>query len=221
MIEHPKTAEEFYTDYKDFVYEWISMKNYQSSIELNKDDFFSGFIDKVIKENTMDKFDPERGFQFKTWLSKVLRYHYLTLIEKATRSKWISIDKDPYSQDGEDNKSIELKDDSKDYLEEIITENAINQLMKIIDSIDENRDRVLIKLKHIDPKNNLMTLNENDIAYIESLSGKNAKEIGLYIEENAKESIGLKEKSISQLLGMPLGSVGVNFQRAVSKWLKE
>ena len=38
---------------------------------------------------------------------------------------------------------------------------------------------------------------------------------------NVKADIGLKEKHISILLDMPIGSVGTNFQRAVSKWLKE
>ena len=158
---------------------------------------------------------------FKTWLGRVLRNHYLTLVEKSSRDKWISIDDALSSKEGEDRRSIEIESVAPDPLDEIINENAVSQLIRIIDGIDKVRDRVLIKLKHIHPGSDLITLNDDDIAYIEEQGGKNEKEIHAYIKENVKADIGLKEKHISILLDMPIGSVGTNFQRAVSKWLKE
>ena len=218
IIDHPKTPEEFFNDYKDFVYQWLRIKKYDT---IDAHEFFSSFTQKIIEKNTLDKFDPEKGVLFKTWLGRVLRNHYLTLVEKSSRDKWISIDDALSSKEGEERRSIELESVAPDPLDEIINENAVSQLIRIIDGIDKVRDRVLIKLKHIHPGIDLITLDDDDIAYIEEQGGKNEKEIHAYIKENVKADIGLKEKHISILLDMPIGSVGTNFQRAVSKWLKE
>ena len=217
-IDHPKNVEEFYLEYKEFVYKWLRVKKYDT---IDADEFFSSFIKKIIEKNTLEKFDPHRGVLFKTWLGRVLRNHFLTLVQKTSRDKWVSIDEALKTDDGDDRRKVELLDVAPDPLENIINENAVSQLVRIIDGIDKARDRVLIKLKHIDPGNDLIILNDDDIAYIQNQGGKNEKDIQVFIKEHLRSDGGLKEKHISILLDMPIGSIGTNFQRAVSKWLKD
>ena len=45
-IDHPKTPEEFFKDYKDFVYQWLKIKKYYT---IDAHEFFSSFTQKIIE----------------------------------------------------------------------------------------------------------------------------------------------------------------------------
>ena len=47
-IDHPKDVEEFYLEYKEFVYKWLRIKKYDT---IDSDEFFSSFIKKIIEKN--------------------------------------------------------------------------------------------------------------------------------------------------------------------------
>ena len=105
-------------------------------------------------------------------------------------------------------------------MDNIISETQLAQLLRIIDSIDKVRDRVLIKLKFLSPGYDIINLNEDDLEFIEQSGSLSKNEIKDFLDLHLKGDIGLKEKHIGVLINMPIGSVGTNFQRAVSKWLK-
>ena len=217
MIEYPTTSEEFYNDYKDHVYDWLKIKRFDL---IDPDEFFSSFIQRLIEKQILDKFDPSKKVQFKTWLNRVLSNFYYTLIKKESKRKWISIDESEFDNDKQENRGIELVSPSADHLDNIISETQLAQLLRIIDSIDKVRDRVLIKLKFLSPGYDIINLNEDDLEFIEQTGGLSKNEIKDFLDLHIKGDIGLKEKHIGVLINMPIGSVGTNFQRAVSKWLK-
>ena len=100
----------------------------------------------------------------------------------------------------------------KDYLNKII--NAIN-------NIEVDRDRVLIKLKFYQKgQTQLINFKNNDISYILSVSDLDESQIMKFIDDNAKQAYGLKDKDICTLINMASGSINTIFQRAVRKWLK-
>ena len=63
-------------------------------------------------------------------------------------------------------------------------------------------------------------IQQNDLDYIRSVSDLSDQEILQYIDDNAKDSYGLRDRNICELINIATGSINTFFQRAVRKWLK-
>ena len=214
-MNFPKTAEDLVKDYESYIKDWILANN---TGKIDSDEFVSSFYEKVLTKHTLEKFDPSVGYKFETWLSTVLRNHYYDKLNKQLKENWISID----SFDNEDDgfKENTLSNEEPDHLDTIIKKETILHLIKLINNIEIDRDRVLIKLKFYQKgQSQLISFDHDDISYIKTESNLSEKEIIDYINEKVKETYGLKDKDICQLLKIADGSVGTFFKRAVSKWL--
>ena len=217
MVEYPKTAEDLANDYSQDIKDWIQ---YNNTANLDASEFVSSFYEKVLNKQTLKNFDPEKGWEFKTWLSAILKNHYIDLINKSLKDNWISIDS--YADDKKDTlREDVIKHDDIDHLDAIITKDSIKQLIFLINKIDIDRDRVLIKLKFYQKgQDHLINFDKADLDYIMSLNELEDHQVTQFIDDNVKESYGLKDKDICQLLNVSSGSINTLFQRAVRKWLK-
>jgi len=217
MQEFPKTAEELANRYDRYIKDWIQ---YNNTAALDSSEFISSFYEKVLIKNILEKFDPDKGVKFETWLSKVLKNHYVDQINRSLKDNWISItteaDKEKDSIRGD---LIPLEED--DYLDVIITNDYLNKLIRLINDISDDRDRVLIKLKFYQKgQTQLINFENNDFDYITSESDLDESQIMQFIDENVKETYGLMDKDICELINIAAGSINTTFQRAVRKWLK-
>ena len=217
MSNYPKTAEDLANDYNEYIKDWIL---YNNTAKIDAHEFISSFYHKVLTKNTLEKFDPDYGVKFETWLSKVLQNHYYDRVNQSLKDNWISIQK--FSDDEKDT----LREDAIGYedisfLDEIISNDTIEQLIRLINGIQDDRDRVLIKLKYYQKgQSQLIIIRQNDLDYIRSVSDLNDQEILQYIDDNAKDSYGLRDRNICELINIATGSINTFFQRAVRKWLK-
>ncbi len=214
-MKFPNNSEQLAKDYDQYIKDWILAKN---TANLDSDEFISSFYFKVHTKDTLNKFDQDRGIKFKTWLSRVLQNHYYDLINSSLKDKWNTI----HSDDETDRPNEEnLEDKTNNPLEEIIQRETIQQLIRLINGIPDDRDRILIKLKFYQKgQSQLIQIEKNDIKYIKEQSSLNENEIIEFAEKNAKPSYGLKDKDICELMSMSPGSINTFFQRAVRKWLR-
>ncbi|MBN2107103.1 MAG: hypothetical protein JW832_06715 [Deltaproteobacteria bacterium] len=81
----PASLEEFQKSYAAAVRSFIRAKNKTATLKLDPDDFVQDVLVKFIEEKTLEKYDPARGASFKTFLSRVLYYFYLTKFETVKR----------------------------------------------------------------------------------------------------------------------------------------
>ena len=217
MIKFPQTVEKLVNTYDDYIKDWI---RYNNSGNVDADEFVSSFYEKIITKKSLEKFNPDKGFKFETWLNTVLRNHYNDQINKQLKENWISID----SMNEKNDNSIgenKLPSEEIDHLDEIIKEETLVQLITLINNIENARDRVLIKLKYYQKgQSQLISFEEKDLSYLEKHSSLSKQEIIDYIDDNVKKTYGVKDKDICMLLNIAEGSVGTFFQRAVRKWLK-
>ena len=215
MNKHPKSIEELLETHGGFIKEWIKHNN--SALQ-DTDEFISSFYQKVISKKILLKFDSDRGWKFETWLNRVLKNHYYDQINISLKDNWDSIDTEA------ENSRVQHKDLIADgelnQLDTIIKKDAIDFLINLINKIDVDRDRILIKLKiYQKGQDHLIVINNQDLDYIKSINNLNHSEIVKFIDENAKETFGLKDKDICQLLDLSPGSINTFYQRAVRKWL--
>ena len=144
MIKFPQKVEKLVNTYDDYIKDWI---RYNNSGNVDADEFVSSFYEKMITKKSLEKFNPDKGFKFETWLNTVLRNHYNDQINKQLKENWTSID----SMNEENDNSIDenkLPSEEIDHLDEIIKEETVVQLITLINNIENARDRVLIKLKY-------------------------------------------------------------------------
>jgi hypothetical protein len=217
MIKYPKTVEELYKTHDGFIKDWIKFNN---SALLDSNEFISDIYYKVTSENTLSKFDPEQGFKFETWFNTVLRNFYFTKVNKTLKENWESLDSNFVNEDSSELRK-DLKDEQEiDQLDSIIRKDSIDFLIDLIDKIDNDRDRVLIKLKiYQKGQDQLVTFKKKDIDYINLVSNLKRSEIQKFIDLNVKDTYGLKDKVICDLLGISAGSMNTFYQRSVRKWL--
>ena len=216
MEQFPKTAEELVKNYDSYIKDWIKYENFAN---LDSDDFIGSFYEKVLTKHILEKFDPEHGFQFETWLSRVLKNHYLDKYNASLKDNWIGITAENHDEsDTIRGDLIPLKEEG--HLDAYITKEYFDNLIRVINNIDDDRARVLIKLKFYQKgQTQLINFMNNDINYIQSVSNLEKTEIMQFIDDNTKETFGLKDKDICELLNMAAGSINTIFQRAVRKWL--
>tara|TARA_Y100000591_G_scaffold325716_1_gene347090 strand:+ start:54 stop:713 length:660 start_codon:yes stop_codon:yes gene_type:complete len=218
MDIYPKTAEELATDYDLYIRDWIKFENFAN---LDSDDFVGSFYEKVLTKNILDKFDPEQGFLFETWLSKVLKNHYLDKYNASLKDNWVSITIDEENDDSQTIRGDMIPIEEDGHLDSFITKDYLDKLINAINNIEDDRDRVLIKLKFYQKgQTQLINFKNNDISYILSVSDLDESQIMKFIDDNAKQAYGLKDKDICTLINMASGSINTIFQRAVRKWLK-
>lgn len=211
----PGNSEQLAKNYDQYIKDWILAKN---TANLDSDEFISSFYFKVHTKHILNKFDPDRGIKFKTWLNRVLQNHYYDQINSSLRNKWDSIHSD--DETDRSNEKI-LEDKTNNPLEEIIQRETIQQLIRLINGIPDDRDRILIKLKFYQKgQSQLIQIEKNDIKYIKKQSTLNENQIIEFAEHNAKPTCGLKDKDICMLMSMSPGSINTLFQRAVRKWLR-
>ena len=217
MIEFPKTAEELAKNYDSYIKDWIKYENFAN---LDSDEFISSFYEKVLTKYILEKFDPEHGVKFETWLSRVLKNHYLDKYNISLKDNWLGITAEENDEsDTIRGDMIPLEEDG--HLDSYITKDYLDKLINAINNIEDDRDRVLIKLKFYQKgQTQLINFENNDINYILSVSDLDESQIMKFIDENAKEAYGLKDKDICGLINMASGSINTIFQRAVRKWLK-
>jgi len=217
MEKFPKTAEELAKGYDQYIKDWIKHGNFAS---LDSDEFISSFYEKTLTKNILEKFDPEHGVKFETWLSRVLNNHYIDKYNASLKDNWLGIT----SEENDESDTIrgdQIPLDEEDYLDIYITKEYLDKLIDIINNIEDDRDRVLIKLKFYQKgQTQLINFENNDINYILSVSDIEEPYIMKFIDDNAKETYGLKDKHICELINMATGSINTIFQRAVRKWLK-
>ena len=103
MDDYPKTAEELVKSHDQYIKDWIAGSN---TAKIDAQEFISSFYHKVLTKNTLEKFDPDYGVKFETWLSKVLQNHYYNQVNQSLKDNWISIQ----------TFSDEEKDDMKMYI---------------------------------------------------------------------------------------------------------
>jgi len=213
--------EDFYKQYKDYVLEWIRIKNNMNpKYEINPDDFFSDIIDKLYTRNAIATYNNKHHSKasFKTWLEFVLNSVYNTSISKIVKHSWRNIGIDESEVEKYYRNSIKL-----DSLEKLLMKESepnsealdMKLIYKLINNIEPIKSRILIKLKLY--KEEKIIFSEEEIEFISGVSSLGEDEIMDHIRSVAKPDMGLKDKDLPKLTGYSSGSVNGIFQRIVRK----
>ena len=213
--------EDFYKQYKDYVLEWIRIKNNKNpKYEINPDDFFSDIIDKLYTRNAIATYNNKHHSKasFKTWLEFVLNSVYNTSISKIVKHNWRNIGIDESEVEKYYRNSIKL-----DSLEKLLMKESepnvealdMKLIYTLINNIEPIKSRILVKLKLY--KEEKIIFSEEEIEFISGVSSLGEDEVMDHIRSVAKPEMGLKDKDLPKLTGYSPGSVNGIFQRIVRK----
>ena len=212
--------DDFVNQYESFVKEWFLFKNQQNFTHVEKEDFWSELLVKIVEEDLLNKFDPDHYSKasFETWLKRVLNNLYIDISRKIARTKWDPIiSKD---DDNEEDGNITISEErfyvDRDIFEKYDIDKDIIKIL--IEKIPKIKDRVLVKLKtYID---GYTIITDEEYKYLEGIS--DLTDVKAFISDNIHNNkCGMKDKDISYLMEINKGSVNTTYQRIVSKYLIE
>jgi len=205
------TPEQFFKEYEHYIRKWFQKINSKTNL-LDEDEFLSSFMQKVLMENTLEKYIPGGNAVFTTWLYVVLLNHYYTLLRKVKRHTQIIFDSDEL-----ESAKGAITETKLSFLEWERENTKIDHeiLESVIEDISNVKHRIVVKLKFYNVTRN--SFSEDEILLMAEKSGMKKKEVCDYIDTVDKSLIGLKEKDIAFLTGLKIDSIGGTVQRCVRK----
>jgi len=205
--------ENFIKEYEPFVKEWFIYNNWA---KIDFKGFWQNFLIKMDKNNDFQKFSDshESTAQFETWLKTVLKNYYTDQWRKLqSKSSSMHEKYESLSSDGSDfeearvynlHKEIEDAEDKQlgfDW----------NKISDYVNQIKDDTPRVIFKLKLFHQK--YLPLTDKDYIYIEKRSNYSRNKIEQFLLDHQKQPFGMKNKDISALLNMKMGSISTTFTR--------
>ena len=210
----PRSIEEFYKKYKDHVYRWVKWTNRLWKYEYDKDEFWSSFIEKLIKQNTLEKY-VEGRVKFTTWLNAVLKNHYRDGLRK--HKPYVPI-VSPIDELETEKALTENSSAFRKWAQEE-TEIDFEKVEELVEDIEDLKLRVLLKLLMFNPLITTFTTEEKQ--FLAKNCGVSEDEIDGKIEEIFKTYQKIRHKDIADFTGYAIGSIGQTFDRAVRKYVIE
>lgn len=215
---HFKRIEDFIREYEPFVKEWFNYNNW-AKLEFNP--FWLTFIEKINANNDLEKFNEnhESRAQFDTWLKTVLKNFYIDQWRKLqTKSASLTDKYESIYSDGSDHEEARVHNlyrEVREAEEDIKVDIDWTHVSKLMDKIENDKFRVIVKLKLFHQK--YFPLNDKDYIYIEKKSDLNKEKIEEFLLEKQKEPFGMRNEDISTLLKIPEGTISTTFKRVVRK----
>ena len=226
-----KTIEDFAGEYKPVAKVWFTHSNWA---KLEFKSFWYNFLLKISKNNDLDKYNEkhESDAQFKTWLETVLKNFYTDQWRKLqTKSASLTDKYESLDSDGSKNERARvhnLRKEVQEAEEDIKVDIDWNKVLALMDKIENDKFRVIVKLKLFHQK--YFPLSNKDYFYIEKRSGLNEEKIEEFLLENQKQhldqsnelvhSFGIKNEVISKLLDIPEGTISTTYKRVVKKYIE-
>jgi len=215
---HFKRIEDFIREYEPFIKEWFNYNNW-AKLEFNP--FWLTFIEKINANNDLEKFNEnhESKAQFDTWLKTVLKNFYIDQWRKLqTKSASLTDKYESIYSDGSDYEEARVHNlyrEVREAEEDIKVDIDWTHVSKLMDKIENDKFRVIVKLKLFHQK--YFPLNDKDYIYIEKKSDLNKEKIEEFLLEKQKEPFGMRNEDISTLLKIPEGTISTTFKRVVRK----
>jgi DNA-directed RNA polymerase specialized sigma24 family protein len=216
-----KNIEDFVREYQSFVKDWFTYNNW-ARLEFNS--FWHNFLLKITKNNDLDKYNEnhESTAQFNTWLKTVLKYFYIDQWRKLqTKSSSLTDKYESLDSDGseyEKARVYNLRKEVQKAEEDVRIDIDWNKVSKLMDEIENDKFRVIVKLKLFHQK--YFPLNNKDYIYIEKMSDLSREKIEEFLLENQKQPFGMKNKDVSSLLGIPEGTISTTYKRVVREFVE-
>ncbi len=216
----PKTFNEFARKYTPRIRNYILARNKENSVKIDPDEFVQEFLIKFNKKNTLEKYNPERGASFDTWLYRILYNSFCTSfrLKKEENEEVFNLPEnyEKFISDHKKDSNTERYLKTRDAFI-CISEEDIELILNFTEDISDVRERLSIKLKaypYID-------LNDEDLDFMAQKTGIEKK----YLPDELKkmygtkpgERAGLKDKDIARLLGF--SSFTNQRDRAVRKYI--
>jgi|TARA_Y100000310_G_scaffold310083_1_gene354928 hypothetical protein len=208
----------FFEEYEEYVHNWVRIQNSFWRFHIDEDEYMSTLIEKFYKEETLTKYDPQKG-KFQSWLSYVLRNHYVVLYRNIRRHEYISLEA-TREGDSRDTGGI-----TENYLSSIVKRVDVEPILdqdlidKLVNGIQNIGHRIVTKLKLYREDSTVFT--DEEMKFMSDKSSKSFDEINQYITTNKKPVLGLRDKHIAEISGYSKGSINTTYQRIVRKHIIE
>ncbi len=214
----PSSFDCFVRDYTPQVRKSIASRKRKYQTRLAEDDLVQEFFVKSLREDTLEKYDPEKA-SFKTYLDRVINNFFISELRKQLSHEQRELIKDSAPLD-EDKKVVEPACEAESEL--FGSDDDYLLVLRIIDAIPRVEERVLIKLKLYHPGIHLCD-DERELLKRScncSNSGIEQKLLDLY-EKKPGSGNGLRNEDIASFVPFSAGSITTTFQRLVKKHIIE
>tara|TARA_B100000945_G_C20386543_1_gene600031 strand:- start:841 stop:1500 length:660 start_codon:yes stop_codon:yes gene_type:complete len=207
----------FDQEYKNYTIEWINIKNNQSNIFIDPNDFYAEICIHLFVKDKIKLYN-DGQVKFKTWLNAVLMNFYLNLINKQKAQKVFKYDSlDEMQEDTGFELGAELEDTDES--------GSIQKIIKKFNQLEPIGARVLLKLKYY--VYDLIDFSKEELEYMSGHYKGDLKVMDYINKVSAniddpnkrirKDKGGLRKEEIAELTEYAVGSINTMAKRFVTK----